>query len=102
MAGLNFSCGHCRGAQLTGKGRRTEPWAREGHPAANSSPTITVWGQMRGFGGRRLPAHSPCPKEAMLFFSTSRSHVNRATLPSSSSYFRSLTKCFREKSENAC
>ena len=49
----------------------------------------------------RFPSSSPWPNEAMLFFSASRSHVKRATLPRSSSYFRSLTKCFTEKAKRA-
>ena len=39
---------------------------------------------------------SPCPNESMFFFRVSTSQVNRATRPRSSSYLRSLTKCWRK------
>lgn len=42
---------------------------------------------------------SPCPNESMFFFKVSMSQVNRATRPRSSSYLRSLTKCWRKDKE---
>lgn len=49
--------------------------------------------------GRDSLPISPCPKESMFFFRVSTSQVNRATRPRSSSYLRSLTKCWRKDRE---